>query len=221
MIHYYNWEKVKWLHYHCTGFSASLLMLLKAILLSNVAQFFITCAYLLFNDQITRVWREYEWRSFYRRRKKPRTAIVSGRGTPSTRWLQLPYNLSALMITVSILLHWVACQAFYCVESYSETFQSPLVFIVVYQIPFPTLVLAILWTSLVITIIFIRVLPQSTPMPIMAGSARVVLASCCRLTKLTEDGIMWGDITELSSASKRQAGFASSASDIVEGAWYS
>ena len=57
-------------------------------------------------------------------------------------------------------------------------------------------------------------------MPVMCGSARVVLASCNSLVELPEDGIMWGDITEISGSSKRKAGFSRTAAAVKEGELY-
>ena len=192
----------------------------QAVVLSNLPQLWISCAYLLFNNQITRLWLEREWRSFYRKSKKPRTANMSGyAGTRQTRWLQLPYSLSALMIAVSILLHWVASQSMYFVESYASSFQQES--LILYLQPLPTIVMGSIWTLIVFAVTVVYFLPQRSPMPVMAGSARVVLASCCTLAELPPDGIMWGDITEQPSEStNRKAGFATTAGEIVEGAWY-
>lgn len=193
--------------------------LFASLLVANIAQLPISIGYTLFNYQITRLWREYEWRSFYRgKRKKPRTAIGYP-GTRPTRWLQLPYLLSAILFLVSVVLHWLASQAFYFVESYENSFQQ-LVYIV-YQIPLPTIVLAITWTLLVLTITIIYLRPQRSLMPVMCGSGRVVFASCCSLRELPKEGIVWGDITELGASAPRKAGFAFTARRIVEGQIYS
>lgn len=192
--------------------------ILQAVVFSNLGQLLLSVVYLLFNNQITRLWQEREWRSFYRKAKKPRTAIASGPGTRPTRWLQLPYSLSALLITVSICLHWIASQAVYFVESYRSSFKG--VTLNLYIMPLPTIVFASIWTVLVIVISIIYFLPIYTRMPVMASSARVIMASCCRLTELPPDGIMWGDITHLSGSSKRKAGFSSTAGEILVGETY-
>lgn len=189
-----------------------------AVIMANIPQICISIAYLLFNNQISRLWQEREWRSFYLRRKLPRTGIALGPGTRSTRWLQLPYLLSALLITVSICLHWLASQAVFLVESYQQSFQG--MQINLYVMPLPAIVLAGIWTAFLIVITVIYVLPQRSPMPIMCGSARVVFASCNSLVDLTQDGIMWGDITDMSDSSKRKAGFAWTAGAIREGELY-
>jgi len=189
-----------------------------AVIMANIPQICISIAYLLFNNQISRLWLEREWRSFYLKRKLPRTGVESGPGTRSSRWLQLPYMLSGLLIAVSICLHWLASQAVFLVESYQVAFQG--MTIILYVMPLPAIVLACVWTALVLTITIIYFLPQRSPMPVMCGSARVVLASCYSLVELPEDGIMWGDIT-ISGSSKRKAGFSWTAGAIREGELYS
>ena len=99
-----------------------------------------------------------------------------------------------------------------------QTFQG--MNIIAYVMPLPAIVLACVWTALVLTITVIYFLPQRSPMPMMCGSARVVLASCCELAELPEDGIMWGDITETLGSSKRKAGFSQTAGAIREGELY-
>ena len=190
----------------------------QATVVANLGQLLISIAYLLFNNQITRLWQEREWRGYYRNKKKPRTAVASGPGTRHTRWLQLPYALSALLIAVSILLHWIASQAIFFVESYGRSFEASTLNL--YIMPLPTIVFASIWTALVIAITIIYLLPQRSPMPVMAGSARVILASCWNLTEFPVEGIMWGDITDLSRSSRRKAGFALTAGEIVEGELY-
>jgi len=189
-----------------------------AVIMANIPQVCISIAYLLFNNQISRLWQEREWRSFYLKRRLPRTGIRSGPGTRSSRWLQLPYTLSALLIVVSICLHWLASQTVFLVESYQQEFQG--MTIILYVMPLPAIVLACIWTVLVLTITIIYVLPQRSLMPVMCGSARVVLASCNSLVELPEDGIMWGDITEISGSSKRKAGFSRTAAAVKEGELY-
>ena len=189
-----------------------------AVIMANIPQLCISIAYLLFNNQISRLWQEREWRSFYLRRKLPRTGIASGPGTRSTRWLQLPYLFSALLIGMSICLHWLASQAVFLVESYQETFHG--MTIILHVMPLPAIVLACIWTAIVIAISVIYFLPQRSPMPVMCGSARVVLASCNSLVELSVDGIMWGDITDMPGSSKRKAGFSRTAGAIREGELY-
>ena len=189
-----------------------------AVIAANIPQICISIAYLLFNNQISRLWQEREWRSFYLKRKLPRTGIKSGPGTRSTRWLQLPYLLSALLIAVSVCLHWLASQAVFLIESYEQAFRR--MSIILYVMPLPAIVLACIWTALVLTITIIYFVPQRSPMPVMCGSARVVLASCCSVVELHKDGIMWGDITGTSGSSKRKAGFSQKAGIIREGELY-
>jgi hypothetical protein len=190
----------------------------QAIVVSNLGQLLLSVAYLLFNNQITRLWQEREWRGFYRKTKIPRTASASGPGTRTARWLQLPYGLSALLIAVSICLHWIASQAIYFVESYGKSFTVSTLNL--YIMPLPTIVFASMWTALILIITIIYLLPMRTVMPVMASSARVIMASCCKLTDLPPEGITWGAITDLSEPSRRKAGFASTASEIVEGEVY-
>jgi hypothetical protein len=131
----------------------------------------------------------------------------------------MAYSLSALMMAVSTCLHWIASQGFYFIESYDNGFEQ--LTLVVYQIPLPIIVLATIWTVLNITLTVFYTRPQRSAMPFMYGSARVAFASCCSLTDLPATGIMWGGITETPDSEKRKAGFAPTAGEIVEEAWYS
>lgn len=228
----YVWSETNWdalagqgaLVAICWGWSSecesgvNLLDVFFAVMEANVTQLCISIAYSLFNNQVTLLWQEREWRGFYLNRKKPRTAVASGTGTRSTRWLQLPYILSLTLLSASVLLHWLGAQAVFLIETYQSDFQS--MNISVYVMPLPTIVLACLWTALVLAITAMYFLPQRSIMPIMHGSARVVLASCGSLFGLPRDGIMWGDITEVAGSSKRKAGFSQSAKAIAKGVLY-
>ena len=84
----------------------------------------------------------------------------------------------------------------------------------------PAIVLASIWTAIVIIITVIYFYTQPLPMPVMCGSARVVFASCCALEELPLDGIMWGDVSEEGST-KRKAEFSHTAGAIKDGELYS
>jgi len=193
--------------------------MLAPILMANMPQICISIGYLVFDSQISRLWQEREWRSYYLRRKKPRTGNATNPQTRRTRWLTLPYLLSALLMSLSICLHWLGSQAVFMVESYEWSFQN--MSIALYVALLPALVLACCCTALLFVITVVYFLPQRSSMPIMCGSARVVFASCCQLEELPEDGIMWGDITASSIPSQRKAGFSRTAGAIVEGEVYS
>src|SRR5208282_6866393 len=77
---------------------------------------------------------------------------------------------------------------------------------------------AVMAMSLILGITIYYVIPFRAWMPFMAGSARVVFASCCALPKdLPADGIMWGDVSDEWG---RLAGFAENAKGIHAGEIY-
>ena len=58
-------------------------------------------------------------------------------------------------------------------------------------------------------------MPRSTEMPVMNGSARVVLASCTRLTQFGREGIAWGTADEKEEV--KVAGFAPAVTPLTPG----
>lgn len=39
------------------------------VFVANIAQLVLSIAYTVFNNQVTQLWREYEWRSYYRKER--------------------------------------------------------------------------------------------------------------------------------------------------------
>src|SRR5438477_12754683 len=69
------------------------------VIVANSLQLWLSLGYLLWNNQITRIWMEREWRSYYCRRHKPRVSYCSNQiGVRATRWLQLPYWLTTILM---------------------------------------------------------------------------------------------------------------------------
>jgi len=189
------------------------------VIMANLPQVWSTVAYLTWNNQITRIWLEKEWRSFYRSHQRPRVSINSREpGIQSARWLQLPYWVTALLMSISVLLHWLVSQTLFVVEIYfSEATLAS-----VFHLHFSPLALISVGTMaivLVFGITFYYFIPIRTWMPLMAGSTRVVFDSCCQLpnTGLSRSGIGWGDI---STTNERVAGFGGVVARMVEGVKY-
>jgi hypothetical protein len=177
--------------------------------------------YLLWNNQITRIWGEHEWRSYAGRRKVPRVSYgADAPGVQNTRVLQLPYVLSALLMAVSTTMHWVVSQTLFVVEVENKSGRPPLdsghrppelTFAICYS-PTAIFVIGVLSIILIIGLTIYYFLPFRSFMPFMAGSARVVFANCTALPKdLPRDGIMWGDVSDEWG---RLAGFAENAKGI-------
>jgi Family of unknown function (DUF6536) len=176
------------------------------IALANAPQLWLSLTYLLWNNQITRIWSEHEWRSYDGRRKRPRVSYgATEPGVRTTRWLQLPYMLSVLLMAISITMHWVVSQALFVVEveNFShlprigdQSAPFRIIFAICYS-PSAIFVIAMMSLILILGITIYYVLPFRSWMPFMAGSARVVFASCTALPKdLPADGIMWGDVSD-------------------------
>ena len=197
------------------------------IALANSPQLWFSIGYLLWNNQITRIWGEHEWRSFENRRKLPRVSYGAYLpGTRNTRWLQLPYSISIFLMAVSTLMHWIVSQTLFVVEVENKSglptvggAPAPfsLVYIICYS-PTAIFVTACIAGFLILGITVYYVFPFRSYMPFMAGSARVVFASCTALPKdLPEDGIMWGDVSDEWG---RLAGFGANARAIKNGEIY-
>src|SRR5271169_2543319 len=87
------------------------------VALANCPQLWLSVGYLLWNNQLTRIWGEHEWRSYAGRRKLPRVSYgAKVPGIRNTRWLQLPYVMSAMLMIVSTTMHWIVSQTMFVVE---------------------------------------------------------------------------------------------------------
>ena len=189
------------------------------IITANLPQVWSTIGYLTWNNQITRIWLEREWRSFYRAHQLPRVSFnVDEEGLRGARWLQLPYWVTGVLMSVSILLHWLVSQTLFVVEisftnaAVASSFHlhySPLAIITVGSIA----------TILVFGITIYYFIPLRTWMPLMAGSTRLVFDSCVSLSgkRFPRAGIGWGDI---SKGNNWMAGFGPITVMMVEGVQY-
>jgi hypothetical protein len=137
-------------------------------------------------------------------------------GVKPTRWLQLPYWLTGILMTISTIMHWLVSQTLFVVEILGKD-SSPGYFYINYS-PFAIFSIGVVSTILVVLITIYYFLPVRTWMPLMAGSARVVFESCVRLEpNLPLEGIEWGDV---STPMKRLAGFGNVARELKKGATY-
>ena len=189
------------------------------VIMANLPQVWSTIAYLTWNNQITRIWLEREWRSFYRSHQRPRLSISSREpGIQSARWQQLPYWLTMVLMSISVLLHWLVSQTLFVVEIYFSDTKLASVFHLHYS-PLAIISVGTIATSLVFGITVYYFVPIRSWMPLMAGSTRVVFDSCFRLptTGLPRSGIGWGDI---STGNERVAGFGAVVARMVEGVRY-
>jgi hypothetical protein len=192
------------------------------IAMANAPQLWLSLGYFLWNNQVTRIWGEHEWRSYAGRRKIPRVSYgADSPGVRNTRWLQLPYVLSATLMSISTVMHWVVSQALFVVEvedlSNARNATAELIFAICYS---PTAIFAIgvMAMALIAFITIYYFIPFRSWMPVMAGSARVVFASCTALPKhLPAAGIMWGDVSDEWG---RLAGFGESANALQMGEIY-
>ena len=197
------------------------------VALANCPQLWLSVGYLLWNNQLTRIWGEHEWRSYSGRRKLPRVSYgAKVPGVRNTRWLQLPYVMTAMLMIVSTTMHWIVSQTMFVVEVENlsglplvNNTHAPdeIIFAICYS-PTAIFVIAVMSLAAVLGITIYYLIPFRTWMPFMAGSARVVFASCCALPKdLPVDGIMWGDVSDEWG---RLAGFGENAKGIQGGEIY-
>ena len=85
--------------------------------------------------------------------------------------------------------------------------------------PLAILCIGFIATVLVLGITIYSFVPIRTFMPLMGGSASMVIESSRMLTALLpREGVAWGDI---STSDNRQAGFGENVGALVEGAVYS
>jgi hypothetical protein len=189
------------------------------IFIANIPQVWLTIGYLTWNNQISRIWLEKEWRSFYRNPQLPRVSYdTKSDGVQSARWLQLPYWLTGVLMLVSTLMHWLVSQTLFVVEVYFENPNVMSVFHIHYS-PLAIISVGMIALALVVGITVYYCVPAKTWMPLMAGSTRVVFDSCVRLPRLAlpRGGIEWGDI---SAGNKRMAGFGEMVARMVDGVHY-
>jgi hypothetical protein len=190
------------------------------VLIANCPQLWLSIGYLLWNNQISRIWMEMEWRSFYHKREVPRVSYDTPgeeeSGVKATRWLQLPYWMTFILISLNTMLHWLVSQTLFVVEILASP-QRPATFYLNFS-PLAIMCVGLAVIILVLGITIYYFIPKKTWMPLMAGSVRVVFESCQLLeTTMPRGGIMWGDI---STDNRRLAGFAPVTNLLVPGAYY-
>jgi hypothetical protein len=199
------------------------------IIIANCPQLWLSIGYILWNNQITRIWMEREWRSFYGHRLKPRVSYpleVHHAGVTATRWLQLPYWLTFVLMALNTVLHWLVSQTLFVVEILANS-EKAANFYLNFS-PLAIFSIGLASTILVLGMTIFYFVPIKTWMPLMAGSLRIVLESCLHLPPqrmmdgniiydVPDGGVMFGDI---STEKERLAGFGVTAQDLVQGATY-
>jgi hypothetical protein len=117
-------------------------------------------------------------------------------------------------MAVSTLLHWLASQAVFVG---GDTTINGFTFGLCWS---PVALIAIASTTFVLLIglSVVYFIPFRSQMPVMAGSARVVIDACCKLRlPLPDLGIQWGDI---STIDQRIAGFGEDVGKLEKGVSY-
>ena len=189
------------------------------VLVANCPQLWLSIGYLIWNNQVTRIWMEREWRSFYLRRHRPRVSHYSREiGLRPTRWLQLPYWLTGILMALSTTLHWLVSQTMFVVEILTDPTEHALSQFYTNFSPFACLVVGAVATVLILAITIYSFVPIRTSMPLMGGSTRMVIESSRMLTTpFPEKGVAWGDI---SRSGIPMAGFGEDVGPLVEGTVY-
>jgi hypothetical protein len=197
-------------HFYSDNCASLFVMILSA----NSPQLWLSTGYFLWNNQLTRIWMEHEWRSYYHYRKVPRISHDANQiaGVRSTRFLQLPYAATAFLMTINTILHWLVSEARFVINGVVG-FQSDLPEVV--WSPFALILIGIITSTLLVATSIYYILPVRTKMPVMAGSARVVFDACVQLREpLPLKGIQWGDI---SIDEKRILGFGEVVGKLKDG----
>jgi len=196
------------------------------VVLANCPQLFFSIGYLFWNNQITRIYMEHEWRSYYdTKAKKPRVSYTIEENDhnryKTSRWLQLPATFSVIWMFVNTFLHWLLSETLFVVEILPGP-QSPANFYLNFSPP-AIFAVGISATIVVLSMIIFFLWPQKSHMPLMNGSMLVVLQSCLYLQDddVPPGGISWGDISWYAGRGRmRLAGFGLRAGRMVEGQEY-
>jgi hypothetical protein len=139
-------------------------------------------------------------------------------GVQNAKWLQLPYWVTGVLMSISVFLHWLVSQTLFVVEIYFTDATMASVFHLHYS-PLAIISAGTIATILVFGMTVYYFVPTATWMPLMAGSTKVVFDSCFRLPRdgLPRTGIGWGDI---SAGNDRVAGFGAVVTKMEEGVKY-
>jgi hypothetical protein len=192
-------------------------ILLILILVANSPQLRLSFGYLLRNNQITRISMIQEWRNYYCRRQNPRVSYTThDRGLRATRWLQLPYWATAILMIINTTLHWLVSQTMFVVEIFgNNTFDAT--FYINYSPP-AIIAIGLASSILVLGITIYYFIPRKTWMPLMGSSAKLVFESCKGLSwPLPRHGIAWGDISTLT---EYRTGFSENVLPLTVGIIY-
>jgi hypothetical protein len=196
------------------------------VLIANSPQLFFSIGYLFWNNQITRIYMEHEWRSFYETKaKKPRVSYTIEEGDhrryKTSMWLQLPVTITVIWMLLNSVMHWLLSQTLFVVEILPSPI-SPASFYLNYS-PLAIFAVGIVATVVVVVMIAFFFWPQQSKMPLMNGSLLVVLQSCLHLKgdDVPPDGVSWGDISRYAGdGTMRLAGFGPTVDKMKIGAEY-
>ena len=95
---------------------------LGMMMLANIPKVWVAVSYFVWNNQISRMWMEREWGSYFQKRRRPRvTYETHDRGTWVTYWLQIPFSISTILFLIGVALNWVASNALKIVELVDKT----------------------------------------------------------------------------------------------------
>ncbi|KAF5008481.1 hypothetical protein FDECE_5240 [Fusarium decemcellulare] len=191
--------------------------LLAAVMKTNLPQLVLSSWYLVWNNVISRLWVEREWRSFYLHRQKVRVSTTGSKpGRVESPWLQFPYWLTALLMLLSALGHWICSQILTLIEILQSIELDEPLFI--NYSPVALLCIGLLILIMTFSLTIYAWMRKKVPMPLMEGYAWRVLFCCSDLPRpLPEEGIAWGDV---STTSGKMAGFRDQVEPIQIGQEY-
>ena len=199
------------------NFGASPKQLPGFSIIANCPQLWLSIGYLLWNNQITRIWTEHEWRAYYCKSQRPRVSYkTSDSRVRATRWLQLPYSITTVLMIVNTTLHWLVSQTLFVVEINDGGSMS---YYLNYS-PLAMFLVGIASLLLVLSTTIYYFIPIATWMPLLANSAGLVFESCEMLSAidLPDDGLVaWGDI---STRNMKLAGFGLDVKRVENGIIY-
>ena len=191
------------------------------IIIANAPQVWASAAYLFWNNQLTRIWMEHDWRSYYQSSRLPRVSYASENkevGIRKERFLQLPYWMTGMILGISTIFHFLVGQAFWVVEAYGWPNGPLRTYFLWSWSPLACMMAGTLAGIIVLGVSIYYLIPFRPSMPLMGGNANVVFCSCIALSAdLPRGGIQWGDI---SSDRERLVGFGEKTGPLVEGITY-
>lgn len=100
---------------HQTLRTGTVVCLAMTTMIVNLPQIWLNVGYMLWNNQITRIWMSHEWWGYYHTPKLPRLSHNAHQftGVRATRFLQLPYAGTASLMAIHTLLNFLRSEALF------------------------------------------------------------------------------------------------------------